>query len=373
MAERNCRRASGVCRKEFEASPDSGRASSLARAGQVRWGIWICHVLSVPMMSRGSTLLLFEAPQDYTMSSEAPSISEPSLNVLFLVGPESTTSEPKPAWNRQLVDFLRGRGLTCTVTTWGDSSLSASQLATRTHILALTTGHYIDHIEDFRAFLQQRLIPALALNTSLCVFNPPSALLWNSDKIYLAELQTAGFPVPPITFLSAAQPVDYLRFAFAAWPADGPVVIKPSISASGRGVHLVAAPRCLTPDDEAALRECVNRASTGSIMVQEFLPGVTAGELSMYYIGGTCRYAARKLPREGDWRIGVQYEASFEPLEEAHVPANALVVGDKLWSWLCEKFPGTEAGGLAYARIDGVMTKDAKFVLMGEETASCRA
>ena len=299
------------------------------------------------------------------MSSITASRSQLSPSVLFLVGPESTTSDSEPAWNHQLVDFLRHRGLSCTTANWGDPNLSASTLALCTHILALTSGHYIAHIDEFKAFLQQRLTPALTLNPGLRVLNPPSALLWNSDKIYLAELQTAGFPVPPTTFLSAAQPVDYLRFAFAAWPADGPVVVKPSIGASGHGVHLVAAPHRLTPDDEAALRECVRRASSGSIMVQEFLPGVAAGELSMYYFGGSCRYAARKLPREGDWRTAPQYEGSFAPLEVHHVPADALAVGGKLWSWLRDKFPETEAGGLAYARIDGVMTKDAKFVLMG--------
>jgi glutathione synthase/RimK-type ligase-like ATP-grasp enzyme len=109
--------------------------------------------------------------------------------------------------------------------------------------------------------------------------------------------------------------------------------------ASGYSVELVARGR---------IGESVSRlaaeARTGGVMVQEFLPEIAEGELSLVYFDGIFSHAVRKRPPQGEFRVNSRFGAT----RNAETPSRAV----------------TEQGAAAlralpelplYARVDGIV------------------
>ena len=164
---------------------------------------------------------------------------------------------------------------------------------------------------------------------------------------------------------------DKLRIEYA----DSPLIIKPSVSASGLGTHLLRTPHDLSQEDVDHIRQLSSGTKSGSILLQEFLVDIQAqggGEWSIVFIRGLCTHAALKRPREGEYRINSQFGGTFTVFEpgDPRVPLCALRLTDRLWKWLKEKdraLNGGQTGELLYARIDGIVAARDKFVLMEVE------
>src|SRR4051794_7566278 len=112
------------------------------------------------------------------------------------------------------------------------------------------------------------------------VLNPVEIVQWNSHKGYLLELAEAGVPIVPTTLVRPTDPVD--------WP-DGPLVIKPAISADARGTERHAA---AGPAAEEHLRQLLR---SGDALIQPFLPEVFVGEMSLMYLDGEYSHCVRKV------------------------------------------------------------------------------
>jgi len=87
-------------------------------------------------------------------------------------------------------------------------------------------------------------------------------------------------------------------------------------------------------------------------LVQEFLPEIADGELSLIYFDGVFSHAVRKRPPQGEFRVNSRFGAR----RSAEVPSRAV----------------TEQGAAAlrtlpelplYARVDGVMRDEALIVI----------
>ena len=180
----------------------------------------------------------------------------------------------------------------------------------------------------------------------LPVSNPVRVLRWNSDKSYLAELDTAGIATVP-TRMTDLLDEAALADARAAFGSET-LVVKPPISGGADGTFRLAKDDLL-PASVAGKR----------MMIQPFLPSIAAeGEYSLFYFGGTLSHSIIKRPAAGDFRVQDQfggYEEAIEApgaaieLAQAALRATAVITG---------------TGTLAYARVDMLRDGDGEFRLM---------
>ena len=178
------------------------------------------------------------------------------------------------------------------------------------------------------------------------VVNPVSVLRWNSDKSYLAELETAGIATVP-TIMCSTLDEDALAEARAAFGTDI-IVIKPPISGGADGTFRLAWADALPPS-VIGLR----------MMIQPYLPNIAAeGEYSLFYFGGNLSHSIIKRPAAGDFRVQEQFGGREEAIEPP--PAAILLAEESLKA--TSVITATDA--LAYARVDMLRGSEGAFRLM---------
>ena len=113
--------------------------------------------------------------------------------------------------------------------------------------------------------------------------NAADLIAWNLDKRHLVELHEAGVPIAPTAWVMPGQEWD---------PPDGPFVVKPAVSAGGRGTALYVDRPELA---RSHVRELQSAGQT--VMVQPYLPAVaTTGEAKAVFIDGRLSHATRAGP-----------------------------------------------------------------------------
>jgi glutathione synthase/RimK-type ligase-like ATP-grasp enzyme len=114
--------------------------------------------------------------------------------------------------------------------------------------------------------------------------NPAAVIEWNLDKMYLRQLEAAGVPVIPTTWV---MPDD-------DWqpPDTGEFVVKPSVSAGGRNTARYSGGASSALEHVSALQ----RAGQ-TVMVQEYLSAIDeVGEVNLVFFDGTFSHAVVKRP-----------------------------------------------------------------------------
>jgi glutathione synthase/RimK-type ligase-like ATP-grasp enzyme len=195
-------------------------------------------------------------------------------------------------------------------------------------VLRSTWGYY-RALDAFRAWTE-----AMAVETRL--FNPIELVRWNLRKDYVGKLDAAGVRVPR-SFVVPCDPASAAEvFAETGWDR---AVVKPVSGASGHSVELL---QRTTAEEQVAALSSEARAS--GIVVQEFLPEIADGELSLVYFDGEFSHALRKRPPPGEFRSN----SRFNPVRTAETPSPSIT--------------GQGAACLAtlpmmplYARVDGVV------------------
>ena len=178
------------------------------------------------------------------------------------------------------------------------------------------------------------------------VSNPVSILRWNSDKVYLAELDAAGIPSVP-TIWSALLDRVALEEARRTFNVET-LVVKPPISGGADGTFRLKRGDPV-PDSVAGHR----------MMIQPYLPNIAEeGEYSLFYFGGVLSHAIIKRPAKGDFRVQEQYGGREEA---AAAPDQALALAKRAFSTAAAI---TQTGTLAYARVDVLRDSDGIFRLM---------
>ena len=138
------------------------------------------------------------------------------------------------------------------------------------------------------------------------LWNPPSVLRWNADKIYLGRLADRGAPVVPTLYFSG------LTEAAMAAAADRfgteRLVAKPQVSSGAWQTIRWSA---------GASLECGPESAS---MVQPYLPEIErSGEVSLVYFGRRFSHAIRKMPQPGDFRVQPEYDGiitRYDPAED---------------------------------------------------------
>jgi glutathione synthase/RimK-type ligase-like ATP-grasp enzyme len=241
-----------------------------------------------------------------------------------LVAGTRVRSERSDAETRPLVTALQERGVVAEAVPWDEPDASA-RWAEADLVAVRTTWDYTDRRDDFLAW-------AAGVEAVTRLQNPHAVLTWNSHKRYLVELADAGVPVVPTTLLARGAAVPHL--------GAGRLVVKPAVSAGGRGTHL---------GDAGNLREVVtDLLAHGDVLVQPAVDSVGRdGEVSLIRLGDRWSHAVRKIPAAGGFLVHERHGGRLED----HTPtAREIAVADLALA--CSPAP-VHAARVDLVRLDG--------------------
>ena len=263
---------------------------------------------------------------------------------------------------------LAGLGLTVEPAVWSDGSVDWSRFSS---IVIRSCWDYHHRHDAFLEWLTK--IEGLGLS----IWNRPTLIRWNIDKIYLRELEEKGFRIPPTVWVDQGDSIDVREVLRSqGWQR---AVVKPRVSASGHRTVLVGGEKRLgegalpvrhsprhpidffptgATSDPRALElleqeqiDQIFRVSGG--LIQEFLDVVeTEGEWSLLFFNKKYSHAVLKRPKSGEFRTQIEHGGSFDL---ATPPRNYIEVAQSVVNAI-EK-------PLLFARVDGVAV-GGKFTLM---------
>ena len=238
------------------------------------------------------------------------------------------------ASDRLYADALERRGVRVTGAPWDGPGAAFDGAAA---VVIRSTWGYYRASEAFRDWTE-------AMSAACRLFNPIALVRWNMRKDYIGRLAAASVRVPQTHFVACESAAIEKVFAETSWSR---AVVKPMTGASGYSVELVAPERV----DEAVSRLAAEAHASG-VLVQEFLPEIADGELSLIYFDGIFSHAVRKRPPQGEFRVnsrfGATRSAETPPREVAEQGAAALRALPEL---------------PLYARVDGVVRDGALIVI----------
>lgn len=212
---------------------------------------------------------------------------------------------------------------------------------------------YYDYIELFIGFLDR------LANEGCSVFNSVKIVKWNLHKRYLQDLSLDSIRIPKTIFFSRGQQINDLstHLEQAGWSNDWQkLVMKPCISASGRGVELIH-----QHEASEASQRLNDLLQQEDIMLQEYMPEVAAhGEVSYVFFKGVFSHAILKEVNKDtnaeEFRINTQYKGKNSSL----APDDSVLTSTKrVVDTIAKQFNEVPL----YARVDGV-NRDGEFILM---------
>lgn len=227
-------------------------------------------------------------------------------------------------------DALRRRGCDVVGAPW-DGPRAAFDGAGA--VVIRSTWGYYRAPEAFRAWTE-----AMAAATRL--FNPIALVRWNLRKDYVDRLAAAGIRVPLTRIVPRDAAAIARVFAETGWTR---AVVKPATGASGHAVELV---------DCDGIADALPRLAGDAVLVQEFLPEIAAGEVSLVYFDGIFSHAIRKRPPAGKFRVNSRYGAT----RAAETPSPSVIAQGAAALRPLPELP-------LYARVDGVVRDDTLIVI----------
>jgi len=243
------------------------------------------------------------------------------------IGLATSADDPAiTASDRLYAEALERRGCRVTGAPWDgprDAFAGADAVVLR------STWGYFRALDDFKAWTE-----AMAAATRL--FNSIELVRWNLRKDYVEKLAAAGVRVPRSFVVPCDVSAIGRVFDETGWAQ---AVVKPASGASGHSVELLQ--RTTLAGQVAGLAD---EARQAGVVVQEFLPEIAEGELSLIYFDGVFSHAIRKRPPAGEFRSNSRYK----PTRTAETPPTAVTQqGASCLATLPER--------PLYARVDGVV------------------
>ena len=243
-----------------------------------------------------------------------------------------------------LLDALHAAGVHADMRAWDDPTVAWSRYDIA---LLRSPWDYTMRLDEFRAWCEKT-------SQATRLLNPLDVVRWNTDKRYLAQLESIGIPIVPTDFAVPGDDAGALvADCLAAHPDAAEIVIKPTVGAGSRDA------RRHRRDASAAMREHVDRLLDAgrSVLLQPYLASVdTAGETALMYFDGLYSHAIRKgpllRPDEGATRALFATEHIQPRTPDADERAFADRVIAALPSLVDTDYP------LAYARVDLIRAAD---------------
>jgi hypothetical protein len=197
-----------------------------------------------------------------------------------------------------LAAALRRRGATVVTAPWDTVDPARDEEV----VCLRSTWDYHLRWDEFRSWVLQFEAPGR-------MWNPPATVLWNADKVYLRDLALAGIALPRTRWFEPGE-----RPAIGAlleeW-GESRAVLKPRVSATAFGTHVVSRDRGIGEAEWAALER-------SGCLLQLFVPEIQSrGEISLVFLGGDFSHAVLKRPRAGDFRVPADFGGSLESVTPA--------------------------------------------------------
>lgn len=258
--------------------------------------------------------------------------------------PDFVPTEPPFTPDDQiLVEELRRHGHEVRPVIWGCNV--ATLVGTVDRLLIRSPWDYMDSDGQRQQFIAW--IADLD-RAGLAVENHPRVMAWLTDKRYLKDLEAVGVRIVPTRIVAPGEPVCLATL----FKVDGPLVIKPSVSAAGAGLVCLNSAAAA----EAFQFEFDARSKQQWYLIQPFVPEIqTAGEWSLVYLGGAYSHAVHKLPGAGKILVHAEQGGS---LRFAEPPATVRSAGDGVIVHFAEAFARQCARPLPfpplYLRIDAI-------------------
>lgn len=223
---------------------------------------------------------------------------------------------------------LRLLGFDVVPVVWDDPAADVHDLAA---VVTRSCWDYHLRPDRFRSWLD-------ALDRSgTPVLNSSRLVHWNMDKRYLRALAAQGVAVPRTVWVEAGDGGDLE--ALLHDHGIGEAVVKPAISLSAHETWRTSLSAARGHQDAFA-----RLVSTGSVLVQELVEEVVSrGEISFVFFGGAYSHAVLKRPKEGDFRVQMDFGGS----RELWSPPDSLVEQARAVVDLVEE-------PLVFARVDGI-------------------
>lgn len=236
-----------------------------------------------------------------------------------------------------LVEACRGAGIYPTVVSWDARHVDWQSFDV---VVLRSPWDYTERLPEFLAWC--------ASCASDCnLFNPLPILRWNTDKIYLRDLQRAGVATVPTTFVApAADPQTALNGFLAAHPADA-FVIKPTVSAGARDTR-----RHLRGDVDTAVIHLRQLLDAGrAAMLQPYLDRIdSAGETALVYFDGHFSHAARKAALLDPNQAGLDHPNASGQIDAREAAADERALAEAALAATARILELAEAP--VYARVD---------------------
>ncbi|HTD28501.1 MAG TPA: hypothetical protein VK660_03845 [Xanthomonadaceae bacterium] len=254
-----------------------------------------------------------------------------------------------------LLDALHTAGLNADMRAWDDPTVAWSRYDIA---LLRSTWDYTMRFEEFLAWCE-------ATSQKTRLLNPLDVVRWNTDKRYLAQLQTIGIPIVPTEFIVPGdEPAGLIAETLALYPDAADFVIKPTVGAGSRGArrHPRGAPDAMR--DHA--RQLLDAGK--SVLMQPYLPSVdTAGETALLYFDGVYSHAIRKGALLKPAADPTRALFASEHIQPRTPDADERMLGDRVIAALPQLVDSDYP--LAYARVDLIRAPDGSTCVLELELA----
>jgi len=274
---------------------------------------------------------------NHTLSKRSGSETSSSTRLGIITG----ESAPQLTDDGQAVrQQLEQQGITVDPLLWTDRSVD---WASYDAVLFRSCWEYHTDPDQFRTLLAE-------LSTAdVAVSNPTTAIEWNMHKSYLLDLAAAGISTPSTVVVAAGDETSLESVMDQqGWTQ---AVIKPAIGASSTGVW-----RSSHQESTAHSDRFRTALQSGDLLVQEYLPEISAGERSAVFMRGEYSHAWNDVPEADDFSAFDETDLAYEPTATIRKQARSVV------ETACERI-GCQPARLPYARVDYIEREGSLVVL----------
>ena len=247
-----------------------------------------------------------------------------------------------------LIRALGDRGIIADIVDWDNASVDWSMYSSA---IVRSPWDYHRRYNEFLEWLHM-------VSTQTVLRNSADVIEWNTDKVYLGELEAAGIPIIPTTYVRGAE--DIVTVSNEGM-LEKDIVVKPTVSAGSNNTER---------HEESPVKAAAHLGAlidAGKVaMVQPYQRFIDEqGETAMLYFNGEFSHAFRKgaiLATGDNIKNGLYTE---EDISERTPRAVERELGEQVMDHVVQKFGKAPL----YARVDVVRGSGGFPVLMELELA----
>lgn len=235
--------------------------------------------------------------------------------------------------DQPLLEELIVRGCNARLVRWDDPGVAWDGFDA---VVLRTTWDYQDRLDAFLAWCE------LIERTSR-LFNPLGVVEANVRKTYLRGLERDGVPIVPTRWIEPGRSEALPTLLEEAGWDDDEIILKPCVGAGASGML-----RAHARETDQLVEHATRELRHGPVLVQRWMPTILdRGELSVVVIDGRISHAVRKVPKDGEFRVQIEFGGTYTPTKptarEAEVALAAHAHAARAHN---------HAAPLLYARVD---------------------